>query len=97
MDCSPYASKTLDAVLAALKSAVTGGARQPDRRRPTVRPEPASRSGDVDRRTARPDLPTVPIVVMNASQHFFYVNSAAYAKAGITADTPNPPGETTGP
>jgi len=34
----------------------------------------------------------VPIVVMNASQHFFYVNSAAYAKAGITADTPNPPG-----
>ena len=29
---------------------------------------------------------------MNASQHFFYVNSAAYAKAGITTDTPNPPG-----
>jgi predicted amidohydrolase YtcJ len=35
---------------------------------------------------------TVPIVVMNASQHFFYVNSAAYAAAGITAETPNPPG-----
>ena len=29
---------------------------------------------------------------MNASQHFFYVNSAAYAAAGITAETPNPPG-----
>ncbi|MGB6107455.1 MAG: amidohydrolase, partial [Mycobacterium sp.] len=35
---------------------------------------------------------TVPIVVMNASQHFFYVNSPAYAAAGITASTPNPPG-----
>ena len=34
----------------------------------------------------------VPILVMNASQHFFYVNSAAYAAAGITVDTPNPQG-----
>ena len=28
---------------------------------------------------------------MNASQHFLR-QPAAYAKAGITADTPNPPG-----
>ena len=34
----------------------------------------------------------VPVVVMNASQHYFYVNSAAYRAAGITASTADPAG-----
>ena len=34
----------------------------------------------------------VPIVVMNASQHFFYVNSAAYKAVGVDASTPDPEG-----
>jgi len=32
-----------------------------------------------------------PVVVANASMHFMYVNSAAFAAAGITAETPDPP------
>ena len=92
VDCSPYTNKTLDAVLAALKAAVAAA--------------PAGQTvvGQLFDPSLLPDQPdltadlldqlstAVPIVVMNASQHFFYVNSAAYAAAGITAATPNPPG-----
>ena len=92
VDCSPYTNKTLDAVLAALKAAVAAA--------------PAGQTVvgqlfDPSLLPGQPDLTAdlldqlstaVPIVVMNASQHFFYVNSAAYAAAGITAATPNPPG-----
>lgn len=92
VDCSPYTNKTLDAVLAALKDAV---AKAPQGQ--TV----VGQLFDPSLLPGQPDLTAtlldqistqVPIVVMNASQHFFYVNSAAYAAAGITADTPNPPG-----
>jgi predicted amidohydrolase YtcJ len=92
VDCSPYTNKTLDAVLAALKAAVAA--------------TPAGQTVvgqlfDPSLFPGQPDLTAdlldqvstaVPIVVMNASQHFFYVNSAAYAAAGVTAATPNPPG-----
>jgi predicted amidohydrolase YtcJ len=92
VDCSPYTNKTLDAVLAALKAAIA-----------TTPPGQAlvGQLYDPSLLPGRPDLTAalldqvsteVPIVVMNASQHFFYVNSAAYAAAGITAETPNPPG-----
>lgn len=92
VDCSPYANKTLDAVLAALKAAVANAPRGQ-----TV----VGQLFDPSLLPGQPDLTVelldgisaeVPIVVMNASQHFFYVNSAAYAAVGITADTPNPPG-----
>lgn len=33
-----------------------------------------------------------PVAVLNASMHYLYVNSAALALAGITDDTPDPPG-----
>ncbi|MFM7509340.1 MAG: amidohydrolase [Actinomycetota bacterium] len=36
--------------------------------------------------------PNNPVLVMNASGHFFYANSAAFAAAGVTDDTPDPPG-----
>ncbi|MBU3706743.1 MAG: amidohydrolase [Mycobacterium sp.] len=92
VDCSPYANKTLDAVLAALKAAAAKA--------------PAGQAVigqlfDPSLLPGQPDLTAqlldqisteVPIVVMNASQHFFYVNSAAYAAVGVTASTPNPPG-----
>ena len=92
VDCSPYSNKTLDAVLAALKAAIAKTAP-----RQTV----VGQLFDPSLLPGQPELTAplldqisteVPIVVMNASQHFFYVNSAAYAAAGITADTPNPPG-----
>ena len=92
VDCSPYANKTLDAVLAALKSAVanapTGQSVVGQLFDPSLLPGQATLTATVLDQISK----DVPIVVMNASQHFFYVNSAAYAAAGITADTPNPPG-----
>ena len=92
VDCSPYTNKTLDAVLAALKAAVAkspaGQAVVGQLFDPSLMPGQATLTADLlDQISAQ-----VPIVVMNASQHFFYVNSAAYAAAGITAQTPNPPG-----
>jgi len=92
VDCSPYANKTLDAVLAALKAAVA--AAPPGQAVVGQLFDPSLLPGQPDLTAALLDQisATVPIVVMNASQHFFYVNSAAYAAAGITAATPNPPG-----
>lgn len=40
--------------------------------------------------------PDNPVVVMNASQHFLYANSAALAAAHIDDQTPDPPGGTFG-
>ena len=92
VDCSPYTHKTLDAVLAALTAAVAttppGQAVVGQLFDPSLLPGQAELTADLlDRVSAE-----VPVIVMNASQHFFYVNSAAYAAAGITAATPNPPG-----
>ncbi|MEY4533121.1 MAG: hypothetical protein RI926_890 [Actinomycetota bacterium] len=36
--------------------------------------------------------PNNPVIVMNASMHYLYANSAAFAAAGITYDTPDPVG-----
>ncbi len=92
VDCSPYTNKTLDAVLAALKAAVdrapAGQAVVGQLYDPSLLPGQPDLTTDL----LDPISDTVPIVVMNASQHFFYVNSAAYAAIGVTADTPNPPG-----
>ena len=92
VDCSPYTNTTLDAVLAALKAAVAkapaGQAVVGQLFDPSLMPNQATLTCALLDQISS----TVPIVVMNASQHFFYVNSAAYAAAGITAATPNPPG-----
>lgn len=92
VDCSPYTNKTLDAVLAALKAEVAaapaGQSVVGQLFDPSLMPNQATLTADLlDQISTQ-----VPIVVMNASQHFFYVNSAAYAAAGITSSTPNPPG-----
>ncbi|MFM9033696.1 MAG: amidohydrolase [Mycobacterium sp.] len=92
VDCSPYTNKSLDSVLAALKAAAArtpaGQAVVGQLYDPSLLPGQPDLTADLlDGISA-----TAPIVVMNASQHFFYVNSAAYAAAGITAATPNPPG-----
>ncbi|MBU3701199.1 MAG: amidohydrolase [Acidimicrobiia bacterium] len=36
--------------------------------------------------------PDNPVLIMNASGHFFYANSAAFAAANVTDTTPDPPG-----
>lgn len=92
VDCSPYTNTTLDAVLAALKAAAAtapaGQAVVGQLYDPSLLPgQPDLTVELLDQVSTR-----VPVVVMNASQHFFYVNSAAYAAVGVTATTPNPPG-----
>jgi len=92
VDCSPYTNKSLDEVLDALKAAA---AKTPKGQ--TV----VGQLFDPSLLPGQPELTAelldtvsteVPVMVMNASQHFFYVNSAAYAAAGVTASTPNPAG-----
>ena len=92
VDCSPYTNKTLDAVLAALKTAVAQA--PPGQTVVGQLYDPSLLPGQPDLTAELLDTisAAVPIVVMNASQHFFYVNSAAYAAVGVTAETPNPPG-----
>jgi predicted amidohydrolase YtcJ len=92
VDCSPYANKTLEDVLAVLKAAVAKA--PPGQTVVGQLFDPSLLPGQPDLTAALLDQVSadVPILVMNASQHFFYVNSAAYAAAGITAETPNPPG-----
>lgn len=92
VDCSPYTNKTLDNVLAALKKAVDSA--PPGQTVVGQLYDPSLLPGQPELTADLLDTIStqVPIVVMNASQHFFYVNSAAYAAAGITAETPNPPG-----
>ena len=92
VDCSPYTNKTLEAVLDALRAAAAkapkGQAVVGQLYDPSLLPGQPDLTADLLDGVST----DVPIVVMNASQHFFYVNSAAYAAAGITASTPNPPG-----
>jgi predicted amidohydrolase YtcJ len=92
VDCSPYTNKSLDAVIATLKAAAAktpkGQAVVGQLFDPSLLPgQPELTAELLDQVSTE-----VPVVVMNASQHFFYVNSAAYAAAGVTAQTPNPPG-----
>ena len=92
VDCSPYANKSLDEVLAVLKAAAAkaprGQAIVGQLFDPSLLPGQPELTADLLDQVST----EVPVVVMNASQHFFYVNSAAYAAAGVTATTPNPPG-----
>ena len=79
VDCSPYTSKTLDAVLAALKAAAAtapaGQAVVGQLYDPSLLPgQPDLTVELLDQVSTR-----VPVVVRNASRHVFYVNSAAYA------------------
>ncbi len=92
VDCSPTANATFDDVVARLKAAV-----------PSV-PAGSALVGQLFDPSLFPGMPVltadildqvstdVPVMVMNASQHFFYVNSAAYAAVGVDASTPDPAG-----
>lgn len=95
-DLSHEACPTFDAAVAAIKSAAAATPKGQyvlgklfD---PSLYPgEPALTRAILD--TAVPDHP---VLVMNASMHYLYANSAALAAAGITDQTPDPPGGTFG-
>ena len=90
-DCSKDANPTFDDVVATLKAAA-------------AKAQPGEwicgQLFDPSRYPGEPDLTadildqvssTNPVAVTNASMHFIYVNNAAFAAAGVTVDTPDPP------
>ena len=92
LDCSPLANPAFDTVVGRLRHAaasagpgqwVTGKLFDP-----SLYPgEPVLTAAILDR-----IAPQNPVLVVNASMHFLYVNSKALALAHITAQTPDPPG-----
>lgn len=92
LDCSPPANPVFDAVVERLRHAaasacpgqwVTGKLFDP-----SLYPgEPVLTAAILDR-----IAPKNPVLVVNASMHFLYLNSRALARAHITAQTPDPPG-----
>ena len=90
-DCSKDANPSFDDVVATLKAAA-------------AKAQPGEwicgQLFDPSRYPGEPDLTadildqvssTNPVAVTNASMHFIYVNNAAFAAAGVTVDTPDPP------
>lgn len=95
-DVSHDACPTFDDVVAALKSAAAttapGQYVQGKLFDPSLYPgEPVLTRAILDQA-----IPDHPVVVMNASMHYLYLNSAALEKAGLTDQTPDPPGGTFG-
>ncbi|MBU6148045.1 MAG: amidohydrolase [Actinomycetales bacterium] len=94
VDLSHEICPTLDAVMATIRAAVAGA--QPSQVVCFKNFDPSLYPGEpVLTRTALDDLaPHNPVLAWNASGHFVYVNSLMLAAAGVTDQTPNPPGGT---
>ena len=94
VDLAHDSCPTLDDVTAAIKAAVA--------KAPKGSPvcfknfDPSLYPGEpvLTRTTLDQLAPDNPVLVWNASGHFMYVNSAMFAAAGITDQTPDPPGGT---
>ncbi|MFM7147558.1 MAG: amidohydrolase family protein, partial [Actinomycetales bacterium] len=94
IDLSHELCPTLDAAIAAIKEAAAkapaGSAVQFKNFDPSLYPgEPV-----LTRSTLDQIAPDNPVLVWNASGHFMYVNSKMFEAAGITDNTPDPPGGT---
>jgi len=96
VDCSPFTHGSFDDVLDALRAANAA----PDQHGWVL-----GQSYDPSLFAGHPQLtrdlldrvvPDRPAVVMNASLHFAYVNSRTLELAGLTDDSPDPPGGTFG-
>jgi predicted amidohydrolase YtcJ len=92
VDCSPFANRSLDEVVARLRGAaeqLTPGewliGQLFD---PSLLPGQPELTSEILDRVA----PDHPVAVLNASMHFIYVNSKAFARVGIDDQTPDPPG-----
>ena len=95
-DLSPFVHPTFDDVVATIKHLVAdtpaGGWVLGKLFDPSLYDGEPDLTTDVVDRIA----PDNPVFVFNASMHYAYVNSKAFELAGITYDTPNPPGGTLG-
>ena len=91
-DVGPFRFDTVDEVLAHLRTLVADG--EPGHWLAARQFDPSLQSGPNELTTDLLDTvsDTVPVIVVNASLHFTYVNSAALAVAGLDRDTPDIPG-----
>ena len=94
VDCSQQANPRFDDVVDRLKAAA--GAAAADSWICGANFDPSLYPGEPDLTAAILDRvsPDLPVAVLNASMHFLYVNSKAFQKAGVTDETPDPPGGT---
>lgn len=92
VDCSVASNPRLDDVVARLKEAVAQAGRGEWVCGELL--DPSRYPGEPDLTAAILDQVSTehPIVVANASMHFVYANSKVFEIAGITAETPDPPG-----
>ena len=92
IDCSPFANPTFEAVVERLGQAAAAAA--PGEWVTGKSFDPSLYPGEPDLTAAILDrvAPSNPVLVANASMHFVYANSAALARAHVTAQTPDPPG-----
>jgi predicted amidohydrolase YtcJ len=91
-DCSPFANPTFDAVVERLRAAAATAA--PGEWVSGKLFDPSLYPGEPELTAAILDriAPDNPVVVANGSMHFLYANSRALQNAGITPQTPDPPG-----
>ena len=91
-DLSHEACPTFDAVIAALKSAAAQTPKGQWVQGKLFDPSLYPGEPDLTRAILDTAVPDHPVIVMNASMHYLYANSPAFAQAGITDQTPDPPG-----
>ena len=91
-DLSHEACPTFDSVIAALKSAAAQTPKGQWVQGKLFDPSLYPGEPDLTRAILDTAVPDHPVIVMNASMHYLYANSPAFAQAGITDQTPDPPG-----
>ena len=93
VDCSTRSGATFEEILARLSQAAPSGGWILGQ---SYDPALVDGERELTRDILDQAVPNHPCMVMNASMHFAYVNSAAIAAAGITETTPDPSGGTFG-
>ncbi|WP_295436420.1 amidohydrolase [uncultured Thiodictyon sp.] len=91
LDLGPFVNQSMDEVKAKLTQAVA--AAQPGEWVMGQLFDPTITAGQLD--VSRPALdalsPTIPLFILEANAHVAFANSAAFAAAGVTKDTADPP------
>jgi len=94
LDCSPFENKSVDDVLLKIKKGVEEAKSGEWVTGKLYDPSLFPGNPDLTVRELDPISPNNPVSMLNASQHFAYVNSKALELIGYTDATPDPPGGT---
>jgi predicted amidohydrolase YtcJ len=92
IDCSPLRTPSFDAILNKLRAASAHPGKGGWVLGQLYDPSLMDGEPELTRELLDRVVPDRPALIMNASMHFGYTNSKALKLAGITEDTPDPPG-----